>query len=214
MYVYLIAIIESGYRFKIGIAQDYEKRLKQLQTGADRKLEIKRTYKCTSEQLARNLETLIHKELGAYHTFGGKEWFNGDGYEAIKLAGTNDEAGAIMPASSMFWRHSIPHALSDVKSLTKKERTEKCQPVTDKRSRPAIFIIWAEETQTVTKWYADYRSAHAVLMKMAEKHPELTFHLMARKRTKNAKIQKQESSQAPSCLKSDAAWAGAIPDMS
>jgi hypothetical protein len=77
-YVYCIAEYkdgkEKGY-FKVGTAYDPKKRLRDLQTGNVRHLNIWKEYHLVSKRL--DAETAAHRALEEYkvNLGGGKEWF-------------------------------------------------------------------------------------------------------------------------------------------
>lgn len=75
MYVYLIHNSESEC-VKIGVANDPQSRLKDLQVGSPVPLAILQTIECVSRPSAHSLEKLLHKKYAAYRVSG--EWFKID----------------------------------------------------------------------------------------------------------------------------------------
>ena len=69
-FVYFISCEES---LKIGIANDVQKRLKQLQTGSSSKLNIIHVIPFKSRKEAMKKERELHKKYGAFRLEG--EWF-------------------------------------------------------------------------------------------------------------------------------------------
>ncbi len=81
VYVY---IIENTYLHdtKIGISNNPEKRIKQLQTGNSRQLVIKYTIKFNTRNEANKLEYALHKKYSKHRLCG--EWFEIDSNKVIK----------------------------------------------------------------------------------------------------------------------------------
>lgn len=76
-YVYVIAAIENDRPVaptKIGIARHPGKRLKQLQTGSHRKLEVIGAFCCPGRQIAEAIEKSMHEALTDKSLTG--EWFD------------------------------------------------------------------------------------------------------------------------------------------
>lgn len=79
-YIYVISSSKSNNSpCKIGISDNPDKRVKQLQTGHPEKLEIK--YKKIIEN-ARLYEKLLHKDISYIRSYG--EWFDLSVQEAIE----------------------------------------------------------------------------------------------------------------------------------
>lgn len=79
-----IYIITDGTDFKVGVTKNSpEKRLKQLQTGNPKKLEISATFKVPSD-LVYQLEREVHKEIQYKYVKRG-EWFKGATFFHINL---------------------------------------------------------------------------------------------------------------------------------
>ena len=73
--VYVIGEFEGEYDlYKIGYSNDAKKRLKSLQTGNPRTLEIVWSVSVTDQIQAVKLESDIHTKLASYNV--GGEWFN------------------------------------------------------------------------------------------------------------------------------------------
>lgn len=70
-YIYIIGSDEPP--FKIGITNNLDKRLKNLQTGHPKLLKIHEYKEVTSDKV-RLLERVIHRHLKMYRTHG--EWFD------------------------------------------------------------------------------------------------------------------------------------------
>lgn len=71
-YVYFLTAAEGIRRVKIGIAADILARMKCLQTGSPAKLELFGYIAC-HEEMARKVETALHRRLAPYHSHG--EWY-------------------------------------------------------------------------------------------------------------------------------------------
>lgn len=71
IYVYCIA---NEFGFKVGVAVEPEKRLKDLQTANPRPLDLLGTIKCRTRQQAMMIENHIHERLKAHNMQG--EWFD------------------------------------------------------------------------------------------------------------------------------------------
>jgi hypothetical protein len=81
--IYVIASSKTNSGpVKIGISNQPEKRLKQLQTAFPEKLEIKYIEKLETKLKARELEKYLHKDISHLKSHG--EWFNISVEEAIK----------------------------------------------------------------------------------------------------------------------------------
>ena len=61
-------------QFKIGESQDPMRRVRDLQTGNPRKLQVYRIIKCNNKKEAQNVETAIHTMFHHRRRMG--EWFN------------------------------------------------------------------------------------------------------------------------------------------
>ncbi len=81
-YVYVVAQ-EGGYT-KIGRTDDVDTRLRQLQTGNPHKLRTVFKQSCSTE-IAKKIEKSTLRSLTYYSVLGGKEWFNINFDEVIKL---------------------------------------------------------------------------------------------------------------------------------
>ncbi len=81
VYVY---IIENIYLHdtKIGISNNPEKRIKQLQTGSSRQLVIRHTIKFNTRNEATRVENALHKKYSKYRLTG--EWFEIDYKKVLK----------------------------------------------------------------------------------------------------------------------------------
>ncbi len=81
VYVY---IIENTYLHdtKIGISNNPEKRIKQLQTGSSRQLVIRHTIKFDNRDAATKVESSLHRKYSKYRLTG--EWFEIDCNKVIK----------------------------------------------------------------------------------------------------------------------------------
>ena len=89
-YVYFIS---DGEFIKIGVAESIEKRLKQIQTGNPRNLNVLFSIPCraagytyceyTRKDYALDLERFLHQGFGEYHVQG--EWFKIDLLKRINL---------------------------------------------------------------------------------------------------------------------------------
>lgn len=79
-YVYLLRT-ESGY-YKVGVATNVMKRLKNIQTSNPEKV---RLVACREVIEAEQLERFIHGKLVKYGTRGGREWFKLDAQQAIEV---------------------------------------------------------------------------------------------------------------------------------
>ncbi len=82
VYVY---IIENTYSHdtKIGISNNPEKRIKQLQTGSSRLLKIQYTILFNTRNEAIKAENSLHKKYSKYRLMG--EWFEVDYKKVIKF---------------------------------------------------------------------------------------------------------------------------------
>jgi len=72
-YVYFIYESDSLGKFKIGRSVNPERRLKNLQTGNSRLLQIYKTIECPSKNFAKYLEGALH--LHYLSSCQGGEWF-------------------------------------------------------------------------------------------------------------------------------------------
>lgn len=72
MYVYFI---KAGKFLKIGISEDPERRLSQLQTGSPMKLTLSETVKVRTEREAKDVECAMHLHFRGSRIHG--EWFKG-----------------------------------------------------------------------------------------------------------------------------------------
>lgn len=81
-YIYIISTAkhEDG-PVKIGISDNPDKRLKQIQTGYPEKIEIKHLEEFKTRKKTFELERLLHKDFSIYRSHG--EWFNMTVKEAI-----------------------------------------------------------------------------------------------------------------------------------
>ena len=66
--------IQFVTQFKIGESQDPAQRIKNLQTGNPRQLQVYRILKCNNKKEAQNVETAIHTMFNSRRKLG--EWFN------------------------------------------------------------------------------------------------------------------------------------------
>ena len=73
-------VITDGEDFKIGVAKDPEKRIRQLQTGNKKKLEF---VLLEQKNNAHKVEHYLHGQLGKYRIKG--EWFSGLTLRDIKI---------------------------------------------------------------------------------------------------------------------------------
>jgi predicted GIY-YIG superfamily endonuclease len=73
MFVYFIQVHGEG-AVKIGVAQDVDKRLDQLQTANHNDLRVLKTIKCKGKAHAYNTEKLLHGKHKKHHLRG--EWFH------------------------------------------------------------------------------------------------------------------------------------------
>ena len=79
-YVYIIKNPEND-RIKIGVAQNVDKRIKQLETGAGTELEL--VYKSIVMSNAYEVEKILHKYFEEYRVHG--EWFEVNYYKVIDV---------------------------------------------------------------------------------------------------------------------------------
>lgn len=80
-YVYLIC--DENNRSKIGLSDNPQKRLNQLQTGASSNLTLVQTHDCETRQRAQLFEKVMHKAFHDKKVRG--EWFEMDIEEASSL---------------------------------------------------------------------------------------------------------------------------------
>lgn len=73
-------VITDGEDFKIGVAKDPEKRIRQLQTGNKKKLEFALL---EQKNNAHKVEHYLHGQFGKYRIKG--EWFSGITLRDIKI---------------------------------------------------------------------------------------------------------------------------------
>lgn len=78
-----VYFISDGEFIKIGKANNVERRMKELQTGNPKKLEILKIIKCSNEQEAYELERFLHSILHSVQSFG--EWFHLSMKEGVKI---------------------------------------------------------------------------------------------------------------------------------
>lgn len=83
--VYVVGWQESG-PCKIGITDNLDKRLKQLQTGCPYKLVAFQTFPLFNKELTKKLESMAHERLGAFRMQG--EWFSLDSKSCIDSVST------------------------------------------------------------------------------------------------------------------------------
>ncbi len=77
--VYVIS--DGNGLFKIGKAVDVSARIKQLQTGNGRKLQLIAFFMCPDDQSAYRLESAAHEALASRRSVG--EWFDCDHVDAV-----------------------------------------------------------------------------------------------------------------------------------
>lgn len=82
MYVYLL---ESAGCYKIGIAENVEKRIRQLQTGNPNKITLKYAYPTKDRDEALRIETKFHAILRRFNKSG--EWYQMGWQDAKTLRG-------------------------------------------------------------------------------------------------------------------------------
>ena len=87
MYVYIIGAKDGP--FKIGVAKDVKKRLKNLQTGSYSRLYIHAVKKCNSREEARSVELSAHISLSTMKMTG--EWFSCALTDAIYATDASEE---------------------------------------------------------------------------------------------------------------------------
>jgi hypothetical protein len=81
--VYIIKCLINGSTFyKVGIAHDAERRIRELQTGNPVRLELVRTFECDN---ARRVENDTHRALFMHRGVG--EWFSCDLESIEKIIG-------------------------------------------------------------------------------------------------------------------------------
>ena len=83
-----VYIVSDGEDIKIGKANDYVRRISELQTGNKKKLTLVRLIETETEQIALDLEHGLHKMCKKYRILG--EWFNKDALDIIQCY-TNEE---------------------------------------------------------------------------------------------------------------------------
>jgi len=125
MYVY---IIQSGTKMKspikIGMSDDPEKRIKQLQTGNPQVLRIIISIKCNSREHAFELEKTLHRMLERNNILN--EWFSvrkKSVFETINRMANNPELAQVISHVDLF-----------AKKAEKEIQTEKVVVIAEKKS--------------------------------------------------------------------------------
>lgn len=90
-YIYIVHAHGSG-RVKIGIAQDAEHRLRELQVGSGTVLRLSRLYRAAHRDEAKRVERSVHLHLAKWRASG--EWFRlRVGHAAVAVQGVADKLG-------------------------------------------------------------------------------------------------------------------------
>lgn len=81
-FIYIISQVKhQNGPVKIGISDNPQKRLKQIQTGHPEKIEIKHLEEISTRRKTLELEKNLHRDFSIYRSHG--EWFNMNVDEAI-----------------------------------------------------------------------------------------------------------------------------------
>ena len=70
----MVYLLTDGSQVKIGVSGNLEQRLRNLQTGTGRKIELLAKYEVSSISVAKRVENLLHKHYDQYRLYG--EWFD------------------------------------------------------------------------------------------------------------------------------------------
>ncbi len=145
MYVY---IIQSGFKekapVKVGMSDDPNKRIKQLQTGNPLELRLLLSIKCTSRDHAYNLERTLHTLLSSNNIMN--EWFSickSNLYKAINDIANNPDFKQVENNVGLFRKPTLKDkskAKKETRTLTVESYQEQNENLVKKNNNKSIMI--------------------------------------------------------------------------
>jgi len=147
-YVYIVkAGTKSTSPIKIGVTDNVQNRIKQLQTGNPSEIVLVMHFECNSREHAFNLEKTIHEILKGQRLFG--EWFSVSKTKLMKMLnsmGDKEALDSVVKSMDIFDKHGTSQKKTTKLTNTIKSRNVEIKEVQDALVRGRLIRrIYVEE---------------------------------------------------------------------